>query len=59
VVGLAFEEVADAVELAVRQTEQAMEGLFRDGSQRKECSPGGGGDRRPARAAPTARVRDP
>jgi hypothetical protein len=55
VVGIAVEQVADTVELPVRQAEQAVEGLFRDGTQRDECSPGGGRDRR-ARLRPRVRL---
>jgi hypothetical protein len=33
VVWVTVEQVVDTVELPVRQTEQAMEGLFRDGTQ--------------------------
>jgi len=60
VVGVTVEQVVDTVELPVRQTEEAMEGLFRDGTQSDECSPAGGRDpSRTARAAGAARVRDP
>jgi hypothetical protein len=55
VVWVAVEEVADTVELPVRQAEQAMEGLFRDGTQREECSPAGGRDRR-GRLPPDVRL---
>jgi hypothetical protein len=44
-VGVAVEQVADTVELPVREAEQAVEGLFRDGTQRKESTRGGGRDR--------------
>ena len=35
VVRLAARQVTDTVELPVREAEQAMEGLFRDGTQRR------------------------
>jgi hypothetical protein len=46
VVRLAAEQIADTVELPVREAEGAVEGLFDDRSQRVESSDGSGRARR-------------
>jgi hypothetical protein len=52
VVGLAFEEFADALELAVREPERAVQGLFRNLRQKTILAPPSDGA--PPRGSPQA-----